>query len=169
MINDEERNLSIEEYKVGIADWKVTSSPNHIITLGLGSCVGIVLYDKTTKIGGMVHIMLPDSTQFKNTDKPAKFADTGIELLYNELIKYGANKPYITAKIAGGAQMFKGHTSNLLNIGERNIIKTKEVLKKLGITLRAEATGGNKGRTLILQTDTGKVLVRTVGSTPYEI
>jgi chemotaxis protein CheD len=169
MITGSLLNILQEEYKVGIAEWKVTSSPHIIITLGLGSCVGIILYDKTTKIGGMVHIMLPDSKQFKNVTNPAKFADTGINLLFREVLKMGAKRSNLFAKIAGGAQMFKGHTSNLLNIGERNIQKTKEVLKDLRIPLIGEATGGNKGRTLILQTDTGKVIVRTVGSDPYEI
>lgn len=159
----------IKEYKVGIADWKVTSNPHHIITLGLGSCVGIVLLDKATGVGGMVHIMLPDSTQFKNNNNPAKYADTGISLLLEEAIKQGARKSNLVAKIAGGARMFKGNTSSLLNIGERNVVKTKEVLSKHGIPLRGEDTGGNKGRTMILQTDLGKVFVRTIGAQPEEL
>ncbi len=169
MINAWSKDDNIQEFKVGIADFKVTNNPHHVITLGLGSCVGIVLFDKFAQVGGMVHIMLPDSTQFKNSENPAKFADTGINVLLREVLLSGARKPNIVAKIAGGAQMFKGNTSNLLNIGQRNIKKTKEVLDSLGITLSAEDTGGNKGRTMILQTDSGRVLVRTVGSVPKEI
>ncbi|KUO52517.1 MAG: chemotaxis protein CheD [Desulfitibacter sp. BRH_c19] len=169
MINAWSKEESIQEFRVGIADMKVTNSPHNVITLGLGSCVGIVLFDKFARVGGMVHIMLPDSTQFKNADNPAKFADTGIDMLLREVLMIGAKKSNIVAKIAGGAQMFKRNTSNLLNIGERNIKKTKEVLDSLDIALSAEDTGGNKGRTMILQTDSGKVLVRTVGSVPKEI
>lgn len=169
MINASIKQENIQEFKEGIADLKVTTSPHHIITLGLGSCVGIVIFDKFARVGGMVHIMLPDSTQFKNPDNPAKFADTGIKLLLGELLKIGGKHSNLVAKIAGGAQMFKGHTSNLLNIGERNIKKTKDVLSSLKIPLIAEDTGGNKGRTMILQMDSGKVLVRTVGCVPREI
>ncbi|WP_035268352.1 chemotaxis protein CheD [Desulfitibacter alkalitolerans] len=169
MINAGFKDENIQEFKVGIADLKVTSSPHHVITLGLGSCVGIVMFDKFSRVGGMVHIMLPDSTQFKNSDNPAKFADTGINLLLRELLRAGGKQSNLVAKIAGGAQMFKGHTSNLLNIGERNIKKTKDVLHGLRIPLAAEDTGGNKGRTMILQLDSGKVLVRTVGCVPREI
>ena len=158
-----------QEYKVGIADLKATTSPHRIITLGLGSCVGIILYDNLTKIGGMVHIMLPESTKFKQADNPAKFADTGITLLLQEILKLGANKKRLFAKIAGGAQMFKSNASNLLNIGERNTEKTREILADLKIPLVAEHTGGSIGRTLILDNYSGKVFVRVIGNKPKEI
>ncbi len=163
------KNGLAEEYKVGIADLKAAPSPHHIVTLGLGSCVGVILYDKITKNGGMVHIMLPDSTQFNKSNNPAKFADQGITLLLEEVLKLGAKKNSITAKIAGGAQMFKGHTSSLLNIGERNVKKTKDILSSLNIPLLAEETGGHIGRTLIHQNDTGRTFVRSIGDTLREI
>ena len=86
--------------KVGMADLNLCSAPDAITTLGLGSCVGIVLYDATKKLSGMVHVMLPDSTQIRNNQNRAKFADTGIDALLEEMLKLGANRRCITAKIA---------------------------------------------------------------------
>mgnify|MGYP000895449984 FL=1 len=157
--------LNTPELKVGIADYKVARSPDNIITLGLGSCVGITLFDPNNKVGGMVHVMLADSTQFKNITNPAKFADLGIPLLLEEVLKFGARKTSLQAKIAGGAQMFTfADKTTSLNIGQRNVEMTKEMLKKLGIRLLAEDTGKNYGRTMILNTTTGEVTIRTIGS-----
>ena len=92
--------------KVGMADLQVAKAPDSLITLGLGSCIGLTLYDPVTKIGGMVHYMLPDSTQLKNNTNIAKFGDTGIRELYNRMVKKGAAPRRMVAKIAGGAPFF---------------------------------------------------------------
>ncbi|MDS1029553.1 chemotaxis protein CheD [Bacillota bacterium LX-D] len=155
------------EIKVGIAEYKAASSPYQIITLGLGSCVGVTLYDPYNKIGGLVHVMLPDSTQFQSVTNPAKFADLGVPVLFNEMLKLGAKKTALQVKMAGGAQMFQfnnSKSSNSLNIGQRNIEMSKEVIAKLGLKIVGEETGGNFGRTMILDTSTGKVFIRTIGS-----
>ena len=112
-----------EVVKVGMADLKVIAEYGILTTLGLGSCVGIALYDKTTKIAGLAHIMLPSSKLIKNNQNKAKFADTAVELLLEIMTDMKASKRHITAKIAGGAQMFsfKEKASELLNIGERNV------------------------------------------------
>lgn len=154
-----------DELKVGIADYKVARSPVRIITLGLGSCVGLTLFDPTNKVGGMIHIMLPDSKQFQKKSNPAKYADLGIPLLLEEVIKLGARRSFLQAKIAGGAQMFSfADKTTSLNIGQRNAEMTKAILKELGIKLLAEDTGKNYGRTMILDTTTGEVTIRTAGS-----
>lgn len=153
------------EIQVGIAEWKVARQPDRLITLGLGSCVGVALYDPVNRIGGLLHIMLPDSKQFSNTSKPAKFADLGIPLLVQEIVRCGGRLGNLQAKIAGGAQMFTGMSGKfMLNIGERNVIMTRQVLGELGIRIVAEDVGGTRGRTMILDTATGQVLIRTVGS-----
>lgn len=154
-----------QELRVGIADWKVAKTPVSIITLGLGSCVGVTLYDYVQKIGGMVHIMLPDSTQFSKVTNPAKYADTGIKLLLNKMLAAGARKKNLQAKLVGGAQMFRTHQgdSNLLNIGQRNVEMCRQVLAELDIDIISADTGGNYGRTMILDTRDGTVRVRTVG------
>lgn len=152
--------------KVGMADLKVCPFPKSITTLGLGSCVGIALYDPTKKIGGLAHIMLPDSTKIRNSSNKAKFADTGIVLLADEMVKYGALRTRLVAKIAGGAQMFAfSNQSDMVRIGARNVESSKEILKQLGIPLLAEDTGLNFGRTVEFYTETGDFLIKSVGKT----
>ena len=150
--------------KVGMADMNLCSAPDAITTLGLGSCVGIVLYDAAKKLCGMVHVMLPDSTQIRNNQNRAKFADTGIEALLEELIKRGANRRCITAKIAGGAQMFAFSTNNdMLRVGERNVEATKRKLAQLGIPILAEDTGLTYGRTIEFYPESGSLVIKAVG------
>ncbi len=152
--------------KVGMADLNICKSPDMITTLGLGSCIGIALYDPVTKIGGLAHIMLPDSTQMRNNTNIAKFADTGIEELVKRMVAAGANKSRLVAKIAGGAKMFEvSGLSAIGNVGERNAEASKAKLKQLGIPLKAEDTGLNYGRTVELYTETGEFRIKSVGKT----
>ncbi|MGV8146372.1 MAG: chemotaxis protein CheD [Alkaliphilus sp.] len=151
--------------KVGMAEYKLARVPEILTTLGLGSCIGICLYDKQAKIAGLAHIMLPSSTQIKNNTNRAKFADTAIELLLNDIITLGASKNRITAKIAGGAQMFAftNNTNNLMKIGSRNAEATKSILKKFNIKILAEDTGGNYGRTIEFNPSNGELFIKTIG------
>lgn len=150
--------------KVGMADLNICSAPDSITTLGLGSCVGIILFDSAKKIAGMVHIMLPDSTKIKNNENLAKFADTGIDALIDKLIIAGASRNRLIAKIAGGAQMFAFSSNNdMLRIGERNIEASKNKLKSLGIRLLAEDTGLDYGRTIEFFPETGELYIKSVG------
>lgn len=155
-----------EMIKVGMADLKVCPPPNSITTLGLGSCVGIALYDPVTKIAGLAHVMLPDSTQIRNNENKAKFADTGIVELVNKMVISGANKSRLVAKIAGGAQMFAFNSSSksdMVRVGERNVEATKKVLKSLNIRILAEDTGLNYGRTVEFYSETGDFVIKSVG------
>lgn len=153
-----------EMIKVGMADLNICHAPDALTTLGLGSCVGVVLYDKTTKTAGLVHIMLPDSTKVRQNQNEAKFADTGIDALIRMMQKAGANSNTLIAKIAGGAQMFAFHSSNeMLRIGERNIQAVKDKLKDLRISVQAEDTGLNYGRTVQFFPDTGEFIIKSVG------
>lgn len=146
---------------VGMADSAVSRKPSKISTLGLGSCVGVAMYDKTTCIGGMVHIMLPSVENARSKDNLAKFADTGIPYLLECMLKEGAARNAVKAKIAGGARMFSFSSNAQLNIGERNVSATKDTLKKLRIPLIAEDTGENYGRTIILDTENGELTVKS--------
>lgn len=153
-----------KEIRVGIADLKVVKKPVRLITLGLGSCVGVGIYDPSTHTAGLLHLMLPDSTKFSRVTNEAKFADLGIPLLVKQMKKMGARPPKMIAKLVGGAQMFSGMDEKLtFNIGERNVEKAREVLKQIGIRIVAEDVGGNKGRTVILDASDGKVYIRTLG------
>lgn len=153
-----------EMIKVGMADLNVCSSPNALTTLGLGSCVGIVLYDPVRRIAGMVHVMLPDSTKILNNDNKAKFADTGIDVLIQKMIMLGADRRVLIAKIAGGSQMFAFHNNNeMMRIGDRNVEATKYKLQQLGIMIKAEDTGSNYGRTIEFYSESGALLIKSVG------
>ena len=153
-----------EVIKVGKADLNLCRDPDIITTLGLGSCIGIALYDPSTKIGGLAHIMLPDSTKMRNNSNIAKFADTGIEELLNRMIKAGAVKSRLVAKIAGGAKMFEvSGLSDIGNVGQRNAEASRAKLKQLGIRLIAEDTGLNYGRTVELHCDNGDYYIKSVG------
>lgn len=150
--------------KVGMADLNVCKSPDLLTTLGLGSCVGVVLYDSVHKIGGLAHVMLPDSTKIKNNSNVAKFADTAIDKLIEEMIKIGADRKRLKAKMAGGAQMFSFNSQNdLMKIGERNAFASREKLLKLGINLLAEDTGKNYGRTIEFNPENGELLIKSIG------
>ena len=154
-----------ELIRVGMADYKVGSAPATIISYGLGSCIGISIYDPQTKIGGLLHIMLPDSTEIRNNSNRFKFADTGITDMVAEMVKRGAVRSHMVAKIAGGAQMFAyGNTkSDMIRVGERNVIASKKKLEELKIPLIAEDTGDTYGRTVIFYPATGVFTIRAVG------
>ncbi len=153
-----------EMIKVGMADLKTCKSPEVLTTLGLGSCVGVALYDPVSKISGLLHCMLPDSTQFKNNTNTAKYADSGIDELISQMVKLGANRSRLVAKIAGGAQMFAMKTNNdTLRVGERNVEAVKKKLAKLNIRLLSEDCGLNYGRTVEFYSETGDYVIKSVG------
>lgn len=159
-----------ELIKVGMADYKVGCNPASLISYGLGSCIGIALYDSVTRIGGLAHIMLPDSTQARSAENPAKFADTAIPLVLEEMIKLGAVRSRIVAKIAGGAQMFTfANTTDIMRVGERNAEAVRILLKKVDIRILAEDTGGNYGRTVELKLETGVYRIKTIDKGEKEL
>lgn len=152
-------------YKVGMADLKVCKPPYNLTTIGLGSCVGIALYDPITKTSGLAHVMLPDSTQISNNSNRAKFADTAISDLYDQMLEIGAKRSMLIAKIAGGAKMFgfSNNDSPNMNIGQKNVDACKKKLKELGVRLLSEDTGLNYGRTVELYSESGDYIIKAVG------
>lgn len=153
-----------EIIKVGMADLKVCISPDGLTTLGLGSCVGIAIVDPVTKIGGLAHVMLPDSTAIRENSNIAKFADTGITELVRQMVAKGAVKSRMVAKIAGGAQMFSfNNNSDLLRVGDRNAEASRKKLEELGIPILSSDTGDSYGRTVIFYPETGEFIIKSVG------
>lgn len=150
--------------KVGIADLNIVRPPNSIRTSGLGSCVGVVIYDERAAVAGMVHVMLPDSELAKNGQiNKAKYADTGIDELVALLKLEGAQTYRLKAKMAGGAQMFQFNSQNSsFKIGPRNIEAVKQRLQVHDIPIVAEDTGGNSGRTIEFHPHNGELHIRTV-------
>ena len=153
-----------ETIKVGIADLNVCRPPDMITTIGLGSCVGIAIRDKVNKVGGLVHVMLPNSQEVKSNGNLAKFADAGVPELGGRREMMGAVRSRMVAKIAGGATMFSFQSkSDLMGIGDRNVAATKLALKALNIPILAEDTGANYGRTVTFDPETGAYEVKAVG------
>ncbi|OEH91284.1 chemotaxis protein CheD [Bacillus solimangrovi] len=150
--------------KVGIADLNIVRAPDVIRTSGLGSCVGVVLYDTQKDIAGLAHVMLPASSLAKSGNiNIAKYADTAINELYDKIIKAGAKQYTLKAKIAGGAQMFQfSSKSEMMRIGPRNVEAVKNELIRLKISIVAEDVGGRSGRTIEFNPVTRKLNIRTV-------
>lgn len=154
-----------EIIKVGMADLKTCCSPDGLTTLGLGSCVGVALRDPVTRVGGLVHVMLPDSTAIRGSQSNlAKFADTGIVELVRQMELLGARRNRMTAKLAGGATMFAVSTKSEIGmVGKRNVEASKKCLAELKIPVLSEDTGENYGRTVIFYPETGDYQIRAVG------
>ncbi|MBO3445415.1 chemotaxis protein CheD [Clostridium sp. CCUG 7971] len=155
----------MENIIVGIADFNIVKAPNQIKTIGLGSCCGVVVYDEINKIAGLVHILLSDSRHDKSIVNKAKYADTGITLLHEEMKKVGANPRFMRAKLAGGAHMFsfKNTPNSIFTIGEKNVKACKETLAKLNIPIVSEDVLGSCGRTIVFDTVTSKLRIKSVG------
>lgn len=148
-----------ERIKVGIAEYEVTSENAELTTSGLGSCVGVALYDERSNTAGLIHVMLPVSDEMQD-GKPAKFADTGTRLLIEEMEAVGANTRNMKAKIAGGSDMLD-FSEGGSGIGDRNVEQVKAALEKAGVPIVGEDAGGDHGRSLRLEAETGDLLVKS--------
>ena len=156
---------------VGVGDVAVSNNTNVVIsTFALGSCVGIVVYDGTPKVGGLIHIMLPDSSLSpdKAQKQPAMFADTGIPLMFRNLMGLKAERRRMKAFVAGGASVISG--SDMFKIGERNIAAVKKIINTLGITVVKADLGGVNNRTVHLNVGSGEVSLKTpVGTSKFSL
>ena len=146
---------------VGVAQISIANNPAVLRTI-LGSCIGICIYDKVKKTGGLAHILLPTGTGGK--EKPEKYADTAIPLLLEKLYKEGCKRENMSAKITGGASMFKFNSSvTLAQIGERNIEMTIKKLEEGHIPIMVADVGGNSGRVIDFYLEDGRLKVRAGG------
>ncbi|MFK3938718.1 chemotaxis protein CheD [Alkalihalobacillus sp. NPDC078783] len=148
---------------IGMAELSCSSHTTTLRTSGLGSCVGVIIYQEGSTFAGMAHIMLPSVTISRNRQhKIGKFADVAIPELVRLLKAKGASSYRLKAKIAGGAQMFASAGNEMMRVGERNVIAVKEQLNELNIPLVAEDTGGKNGRTISFDPATHDLTIRTV-------
>ncbi len=148
---------------VSIADMKIAKNGEKLITLGLGSCVSVTLYDKKSKVGGMTHSMLPKREKINDNQNLAKFIDSSILLCLEEMKKKGATIKNIEAKVFGGAQVFKlTAVEKTKSIGYKNYTRAYEILEEMNIPIVYKEVGGDKARTITLDTKNGDVLVSTV-------
>jgi len=151
--------------KVGMADLNVTAAAGILKTTGLGSCVGLILYDPFVKVAGMAHVMLPSSEIAKEGKlNHAKYADTAIPMLIRRMEELGAAVSRMESKMAGGAQMFAftSAAGDAMRIGPRNVESCKVMLEQYQIPLKGEDTGGNYGRTIEFDSATGILLISSV-------
>ncbi len=158
-------NLSREGkiIEVGMAEMRISSAPGVMVTRGLGSCVGITLYDPIKKIGALAHPMLPDIDKARVKSNPAKFVNSVIDMMVKEFTSKGCKIHSLKAKVFGGGHMFSAIPyDSPFNIGIKNVNKVKEVFNSLKIKIVAEDTGGNYGRTIEFDLSTGLVKVRTL-------
>ncbi|MCD4650600.1 MAG: chemotaxis protein CheD [Candidatus Cloacimonetes bacterium] len=139
-----------------------------IITYSLGSCIALVIYDPVKKQGGMIHLMLPDSSIEKDKSKivPCKFVDTGVPLLFRTLFKMGSHRNNIVVKVAGGSSVMD--STKYFNIGERNYAAIRKMLWRNNIMISSEDVGGSKSRTVKLFLESGKVVISN-SQEEYEI
>jgi chemotaxis protein CheD len=155
---------------IGMSELKVAAAPLKITTLGLGSCIGICLYDRVIKVGGMAHIMLPNSEIAHDTVNEAKFADLAVPLLVSECEKLGAIRSRLEVKIAGGAQMFTGYCQDTaFSIGAKNVQAVELAFVKMGMAIQARHVGGNSGKSITLDLETGDLSIRTLHHEPIVI
>lgn len=151
-----------QEVRVKVADYAVATE-GVIATIGLGSCVAIVLHDPVAHVGGLAHVLLPDQSMSRDRSNPAKFPSTVVPILLEEMRRHGASRKRIRAKIVGGASMFGNlMTSGSMNIGERNVAAVREVLGQAKIPIVAADTGSDHGRSVYLSVSDGRVEVRSL-------
>ena len=147
---------------VSVADWAVDKGDAVLITLGLGSCVAVVLLDPETTVGGLVHLLLPSPSLSQDRANPAKFPETGVPFLVERMRQAGALTRRLRARLVGGAAMFAsiGSTS-VASVGERNILAAREALDRAGIPVVGEDTGKDYGRSVYAFLDSGRVESRS--------
>ncbi len=156
---------------VGVGDVAVSNNANVVLsTFALGSCVGIIVYDAEVKVGGLIHIMLPDSalSPEKAQKQPAMFADTGMPLMFRNLCGLRSERRRMRAFVAGGASVISG--SDMFKIGERNIMAVKKLVNTLGIPVVKADVGGVNNRTIHLNVGTGEVSMKTpLGTSKFSL
>ena len=155
---------------VGVADMQISDNPGEVlVTYSLGSCIGVVIYDETARVGGILHYMLPDSSmdREKAEKKPYMFADTGIPRLFKHSYRLGAKKNRIKVYVAGGAEILD--QKGFFNIGKRNYMALKKIFFKNNVLIDRENVGGNVNRTVRLEIGTGDIYVKTSGAKEEKI
>jgi len=150
---------------VGVADLAVSNNPNMTLsTFGLGSCVGVAAYDPNSRVGGLLHIMLPDSSQSpeKAEEEPCMYADTGVQLLCRAMSGLKANLHSSRFMVAGGATIIEGNPqSDLFHIGTRNVEAVVEQLQYFRLSIFDIDTGGSHNRTMHLTVGSGYLTIKS--------
>lgn len=151
------------EIIVRVADLRAGSGSDVLVTIGLGSCVAILLYDATVRVGGLAHVLLPSPALSRKDGNAAKFPQTAVPRLVELMCEKGASIRRMSARLVGGASMFTGlGAPGTIQMGERNIVASRQALHHQGIAIVGEATGGDFGRTVRLSVSDGRVEISSV-------
>jgi chemotaxis protein CheD len=156
---------------VGVGDCRVSADPHaDIVTYALGSCIAVVIWDPVTKVGGLLHFMLPDSSVDRisgGRDNPYRYADTGTPMLFRTAYQQGAEKRRLLVRLAGGAAVVDDE--GVFNIGKRNYAVLRKILWKAGVMVHGEDVGGSNSRTVRLEVGTGRFFIRGPGEGEKEL
>jgi chemotaxis protein CheD len=152
---------------IGLGQSAVLQGQGTLASYGLGSCVGVVLYDAGARVGGLVHVVLPAGQLSRDRSNPARFAETAVPHLVGKMVRSGAVRGRIKARLVGGASMFASLTpAGAVQMGQRNLNACRTALQKVSVPVEAEAVGGEIGRSLWFDVATGALTVRSVGREP---
>jgi chemotaxis protein CheD len=155
----------VKEIIVKVADWAAERGDGVLVTLGLGSCVAIMLHDPQAKAGAMAHVLLPSISLARDITNRAKFPETAVPLLIERLKALGADPRRLVAKLAGGASMFSQLvTTGTIQMGERNVLAARSALRAAAIPIVREAVGGERGRSVRFHVNDGRAEIRSVGA-----
>jgi chemotaxis protein CheD len=155
--------MSSRELLVRVADLRTGGADDVLVTVGLGSCVAIMLHDAEARIGGLAHVLLPSPSLTRADGNPAKFPQSAVPRLLELMLAHGARPERVTARLAGGASMFAALAPpGTIQMGERNLVAARQALSSNGVRLIGEAVGGDFGRTVRLRVCDGAVEIRTV-------
>jgi chemotaxis protein CheD len=155
--------MSRREIVVRVADLQVGGAGDHLVTIGLGSCIAIVLHDPAACVGGLAHVLLPSPALTRQDGNPARSPHMAVPRLLELMAERGASPRRVTARLVGGASMFAALAPpGTIQMGERNVVASRQVLHAHGIALVGEAVGGDYGRTIRLDVSRGTLEVRSV-------
>lgn len=162
--------MSAREIMVRVSDLQVGREGDTLITLGLGSCVAVILHDAATRLGGMAHVMLPSKSLSRRPDLPGRVPETAVPALLEKLGIMGANPRRLTARLVGGASLFASLSPpGSIQMGERNLVACRQVLNAHGLPITGELVGGESGRSVWFTVGDGKVLVRSAAQIEYAL
>ena len=155
----------MKEVIVKVAECAAERGDGVLVTLGLGSCVAIMLHDPQTRAGAMAHVLLPSKSLARDSTNRAKFPETAVPLLIERLKELGADPRRLVAKLAGGASMFgQLVTPGTIQMGERNLLASRSALRAAAIPIVRESVGGERGRSIRFHVKDGRVEIRSVGA-----
>lgn len=154
--------IKSDEIVVSIGEYKALKGEGVLKAVGLGSCVGVCMYDPVSKVAGLSHVFLPYCRRDCDSN-PGKYADTALGLLVREMVSLGARRERLEAKIVGGANLLEGLGDFFIDIGKQNVLAVEQVLSKFEIPIKFRDTGGKKGRSIRIDVATCEVFLSVVG------